>query len=71
MVLRCEMYYHQRSARISKLDRVHNDEIRNRTKVKQTVVERVERKELKWFRHLLGMDDQSVLKEIILVGTPM
>ncbi|XP_030759773.1 uncharacterized protein LOC115885124 [Sitophilus oryzae] len=48
----------RRSARVSKLDRVRNVEIRAKMDATQTIVDRVEQRGLKWFGHLLRMEHQ-------------
>lgn len=53
-----EMDYLRRSARVSKLDRVRNVEIRAKMDATQTIVDRVEQRGLKWFGHLLRMEHQ-------------
>lgn len=56
------MKHLRRSAKFSILDRVRNDEIRNRIAAREAVVKRVEKRELKWFGHQLRMDDQRIPK---------
>ncbi|XP_030747709.1 uncharacterized protein LOC115876161 [Sitophilus oryzae] len=53
-----EMDYLRRSARVSKLDRVRNVEIRAKMDATQTIVDRVEQRGLKLFGHLLRMEHQ-------------
>ncbi|XP_030767708.1 uncharacterized protein LOC115891404 [Sitophilus oryzae] len=53
-----EMDYLRRSARVSKLDRVRNVEIRAKMDATQTIVDRVEQRGLMWFGHLLRMEHQ-------------
>lgn len=60
-----EMDYIRRSAGISRLDRIRNEEIRRRMQAHDTAVDRLERRSLKWFGHLLRMDDQRWPKKLL------
>ncbi|XP_030751261.1 uncharacterized protein LOC115878795 [Sitophilus oryzae] len=64
------MYYLRRSARVSKLDRVRNVEIRAKMDATQTIVDRVEQRGLKWFGHLLRMEHQRWPYRIYSWSTP-
>ena len=63
-LLAIEMDYLRRSARVSRLQRVRNEEIRNRMKATESVIQRVEKRGLRWFGHLLRMDDTRWPKRI-------
>lgn len=52
-----EMDYLRRSARKSRIERVRNVDIRRIMEAEQTLVERVEVKGLKWFGHVLRMNN--------------
>lgn len=52
-----EMDYLRRSSRVSRRERITNDEIRNRMAAIETVTQRIEKRSLKWFGHLLRMED--------------
>ena len=47
------MDYLYRSARILWLDRIRNEEVRNRMEADDTILNPAERRSLKWFGHLL------------------
>ena len=59
-----EMDYLRRSTRRSRIERIRNEEIRKEMSAKETVVERVEKRSLKWFGHMLRMDDERWPKRI-------
>lgn len=59
-----EMDYLRRSAGVSRMEHVTNIEIRNRMGANETVVDRVEKRSLKWFGHLLRMPDDRIPKKI-------
>ena len=63
-ILAVEMDYLRRSARVSRLDHIKNQEIRNRMDAEETVLERIERKGLQWFGHLMRMDEGRWPKQI-------
>ena len=52
-----EMDYLRRSARRSRLERIRNEQIRREMSAEETVIERIEKKSLKWFGHLLRMEE--------------
>lgn len=51
------MDYLRRSSRVSRRERITNEEIRNRMSATETVTHRIEKRSLKWFGHLLRMED--------------
>ncbi|XP_030761519.1 uncharacterized protein LOC115886486 [Sitophilus oryzae] len=63
-VLAVEMDYLRRSARVSRLQRVRNEEIRNRTSAQETLIQRIEKRGLRWFRHLMRMEDTRWPKRV-------
>lgn len=63
-VLAVEMDYLRRSARVSRLQRVRNEEIRNRTSAQETVIQRIEKRGLRWFGHLMRMEDTRWPKRV-------
>nr|CAH7740812.1 unnamed protein product [Callosobruchus chinensis] len=56
-LLSLEMDFWRRGARISKLDRIRNDRIREIMNVKQTIIDAIEQKQLIWYGHLQRMDE--------------
>mgnify|MGYP005985278163 FL=1 len=50
--------------RVTHLQRIPNEEIRYRMKANETVLERIERRELKWFGHLTRMPDDRWPKRL-------
>ena len=52
-----EMDYLRRGARISRIEKKTNDEVRARMNANETVIDRIERKSLKWYGHMLRMPD--------------
>lgn len=59
-----EMDYLRRSSRTSRLERVRNEEIRNRMSARETIIERIEKRSLIWFGHLLRMDETRWPKRV-------
>lgn len=59
-----EMDYLRRSARRSRLERIRNEQIRREMSAEETVIERIEKKSLKWFGHLLRMEETRWPKRI-------
>ncbi|XP_044757686.1 uncharacterized protein LOC123315839 [Coccinella septempunctata] len=51
------MDYLRRSARTSRLQHVTNDSIRDRLQAKETVMDRIEIRSLRWFGHLKRMPE--------------
>ncbi|XP_030760716.1 uncharacterized protein LOC115885831 [Sitophilus oryzae] len=66
-ILAVEMDYLRRSARVSRLQRVRNEEIRNRTSAQETVIQRIEKRGLRWFGHLMRMEDTRWPKRVFKV----
>ncbi|CAG9826201.1 unnamed protein product [Diabrotica balteata] len=52
------MDYLRRSAITSRLERKTNESIRNNMNATETVIDRIERRGLKWFEHLLRIPDE-------------
>ena len=65
------MDYLRRASRVSRLERVRNDVIRERTNRKETVIEVIKRKQLSWYGHLMRMSEEripvSVFKYLSLI----
>lgn len=59
-----EMDYLRRSARISRLERRTNVEVRDIMDARETVIDRIERRGLKWFGHILRMPEGRWPKRI-------
>jgi hypothetical protein len=51
-----EMDYLRRSARVSRLEHVSNQEIRTRMNAEESIIDRIKNKGLNWFGHLLKME---------------
>lgn len=51
-----EIDYLRRIRRTSRLERVQNEQIRSKMKAKETMIDRIEKKSLKLFGHLLRME---------------
>lgn len=52
-----EMDYLRRTTRISQLQHITNEEVRNRMKATETIVGRIELRSLRWFGHLIRMPE--------------
>lgn len=52
-----EMDYLRRSTRTSRLERVRNEDIRKKMHAEETIINRIEKKGLTWFGHVLRMED--------------
>ena len=48
-----EMDFLRRSSRISKLDHIRNDDIREMMHIEDTIVDRIERRQLIWYGHVM------------------
>jgi hypothetical protein len=53
-----EMEYLRCSARKSKLERVPNEEYRRIMQAEETVLDRIESRKLRWFRHVMRMPEE-------------
>ena len=65
-----EMDYLRRSAGRSRLERIRNEQIRLKMSAQETVIERIEKKSLRWFGHLLRMNDERLPKQIFIWKPP-
>ncbi|XP_030758926.1 uncharacterized protein LOC115884471 [Sitophilus oryzae] len=63
-LLATEMEYLRRSSRVSRRECVRNEVIRRRIDAQDTVVDRIERRSLKWFGHLMRMPDNRWPKRV-------
>ena len=63
-LLAVEMDYLRRSAGISRLQRIWNHEIRRRMKAEENVIDRIEKRTLQWFGHLMRMQQQRWPKRL-------
>ncbi|XP_030758935.1 uncharacterized protein LOC115884480 [Sitophilus oryzae] len=63
-IMAVEMDYLRRSARVSRLQRVRNEEIKNRTSAQETVIQRIKKRGLRWFGHLMRMEDTRWPKRV-------
>ena len=58
------MDYLRRSARVSRLQKIPNTAIRNKMQAEQSILDRIQRKQLKWYGHLLRMEGSCWPKKI-------
>ena len=56
-LLSLEMYYLRRSSSLSRIQKIRNTTIRSKMQAEQSVLDRNQRKQLKWCGHLLRMED--------------
>ncbi|XP_073994543.1 uncharacterized protein [Rhodnius prolixus] len=56
-LLALEMDFWRRSCGVSRLQRIPNSEIREKAKVEKTILYTIETKRLKWYGHLMRMDE--------------
>ena len=63
-LLALEMDYLRRSARVSRLQKIPNTAIRNKLQAEQSILDRIQRRQLKWYGHLLRMEDSRWPKKI-------
>lgn len=61
-----EMDAIRRSMRISRKERVRNDEIRRRMGVEGTVVQDIERQQLRWYGHVQRMPEERIPKQTLI-----
>ena len=59
-----EMDYLRRSARVSRLQKIPNTIIRNKMQAEQSILDRIQRRQLKWYGHLLRIEDSRWPKKI-------
>jgi hypothetical protein len=52
------MYYLRMSAKVSRLKKIPNITIRSRIQAEQSVLGRIQRRQLKWYGHLLRTEIQ-------------
>lgn len=69
-VLAVEMDYLRRSSRTSRRERVTNVQIRNSMAATETVIDRIQKRSLKWFGHLLRMEDTRWPKRLFYWTPP-
>ncbi|KAJ3662828.1 hypothetical protein Zmor_007153 [Zophobas morio] len=55
----------KRSSRISRMDRIKNEEIRRKMKQEETVIKDIERRQLSWYGHVKHMDNNRLPKQTI------
>lgn len=63
MIEATEMDALRRSARISRIDRVRNDDVRQLMKIEDTVINVIEQKQLIWYGHVQRMQDCRLPKQ--------
>jgi hypothetical protein len=59
-----EMDYLQRSARVSRLEHISNQEIRTRMDAEESIIDRIKNKGLSWFGHVLRMEEKRCPKQL-------
>jgi hypothetical protein len=59
-----EMDYLRRSARVSRLQHISNQEIRTRMNAEERIIDRIKNKGLNWFGHVLRMDEERWPKQL-------
>ena len=59
-----EMDYSRRSARVSRLQKIPNTTIMSKMQTEQSISDRIQRRQLKWYGHLLRMEDSRRPKKI-------
>ncbi|KAJ9588953.1 hypothetical protein L9F63_017748 [Diploptera punctata] len=64
-ILAVEMDGIRRSARVSRLERRRNEEVRQMVDMEETVVERIERRALQWYGHVRRMEDDRWPKTLL------
>ncbi|XP_030753973.1 uncharacterized protein LOC115880819 [Sitophilus oryzae] len=60
-----EMDFWRRSARISRLDRIRNERIREKMKVEGNIVRDIQEKQLQWYGHVQRMADDRIPKQVL------
>jgi Reverse transcriptase (RNA-dependent DNA polymerase) len=60
-----EMDYLRRSCRISRMEHIRNDTIRQKIGMKDTVIERIETRQLVWYGHVMRMGEQRWPKKAL------
>ena len=55
-----EMDYLRRSARVSRLQNIPNTAIRSKMQAEQSILDRIQSKQLRWYGHLLRIEDLPV-----------
>ena len=61
-LLALEMDYLRRSARVFRLQKIPNTTIRSKMQAEQSILDRIQRRQLKWYGHLLRMEDSRWAK---------
>ena len=56
------MDYLRRSAGVSSLQKIANTTIRSKLQAEQSILDRIQRRQLKWYGHLHGMEDSRLPK---------
>jgi hypothetical protein len=59
-----EMDYLRRSARVSRLEHIGNQEIRTRMNAEESIIDRITNKGLGWFGHVLRMEEERWPKQL-------
>lgn len=60
-----EMDALKRSARISRADRIRNEEIQQRMEIQDTIMDDIERKQLTWYGYVQRMEDHRLPEQVM------
>ena len=52
---------------VSRMDRVRNEEVRNRDGIERELVSRADQRELKWFGQVERMDEYRMTRRLLMV----
>ena len=64
------MDFLRRSCRISRLEHVRNEVIRERAKVVKSIIDDIDKKQLTWFGHVKRMEERRWPRKILDWGPP-
>jgi hypothetical protein len=60
-----EMDFWRRSARLSRKDKIRNAIIKQKIKVKSSLLDDINTKQMKWFEHVQRMDEGRLPKQVM------
>jgi len=60
-----EMDFLRRACRVSRLDHIRNDDIVQRTQIEDTIVDRIENRQLIWYGHIMRMGNERWPRKMI------
>lgn len=61
-----EMDFLRRSLKVSRLEHIKNEEIRERSAKKETILHHIEQKQLLWYGHINRMEEERIPKNVFL-----